>query len=412
MENSEIKMEKSPSRKFYLDYWRTFMVLLVVIHHSYLSYVIGYDWYVSDVVKALPYLWSSITLDVFMMPIMFFIAGYFAFPSIKKGLKRFIIKKIIRIALPFLIGIIFLAPIMMYLSIIHYFPLWDISFFDFWLNYYFTDQYMDPSHYWFLSLLFFFFIVFAAIYAIMRRMFENTYKKSELKKASKRSIIVFVITFLAITISLFFLTGLIYPDGYWTYFLGIKFLKVQITRLILYLLFFIMGIIVFIKRIELSKKFLKATPLLIFLTIISTVAFRFFKFEIIIQQFLDLGFLRADLQFYNAIVHVLYCFLVFITLMAIFQKYLNRHSKVLSRVAANSYKIYIVHLVWVVLIQYWIVDLQIDIFLKFLITAIGAFILSLGTSEILRLIKHSLLKTLNLNKEVLNNMKILRNKSD
>ena len=190
MENSEIKMEKSPSRKFYLDYWRTFMVLLVVIHHSYLSYVIGYDWYVSDVVKALPYLWSSITLDVFMMPIMFFIAGYFAFPSIKKGLKRFIIKKIIRIALPFLIGIIFLAPIMMYISIIHYFPLWDISFFDFWLNYYFTDQYMDPSHYWFLSLLFFFFIVFAAIYAIMRRMFENTYKKSELKKASKRSIIV------------------------------------------------------------------------------------------------------------------------------------------------------------------------------------------------------------------------------
>jgi peptidoglycan/LPS O-acetylase OafA/YrhL len=173
-----------------------------------------------------------------------------------------------------------------------------------------------------------------------------------------------------------------------------------------------MGIIVFIKRIELSKKFLKATPLLIFLTIISTVAFRYFKFEIIIQQFLDLGFLRADLQFYNAIVHVLYCFLVFITLMAVFQKYLNRHSKVLSRVAANSYKIYIVHLVWVVLIQYWIVDLQIDIFLKFLITAIGAFILSLGTSEILRLIKHSLLKTLNLNKEVLNNKKILRNKSD
>ncbi len=393
MEKTQIKMGKSSYRKYYLDYWRTFMVLLVIIHHSYLPYVIGYDWYISDVVKTLPYTWSSITLDVFMMPIMFFIAGYFAFPSIKNGVKRFITKKIIRIVLPFFIGIIILAPIIMYISIIHYFPLWDISFFDFWLNYYFTDQYMDPSYFWFLSLLFFFFIVFAAVYAVMKRKIENTYKKSELKRVSKLSIIVFVIIFLATSIVLFYLTGLVYPDGSWYYFIDIKFIKMQITRSILYLLYFIMGIIVFIKRIELSKKFLKATPLLIILTIISTVAFRFFKFDIYIQAFFDMGFVQADLQFYNAIIHVLYCFLLFITLMAIFKKYLNRRSKVLSRLAANSYKIYIVHLVWVVIIQYSTVDIQINIFYKFLITAIGAFILSLGTGELLRLIKHAFIKT-------------------
>jgi len=192
---------------------------------------------------------------------------------------------------------------------------------------------------------------------------------------------------------LFYLTGLTYPDGSWNYFIGIKFLKLQITKSILYVLFFIMGIIVFIKRIELSKKFLKAVPLLIVVTIISTVAFLFFKFDIYFQQFFDLGFIRADLQFYNAIVHVLYCFLIFITLMAIFKKYLNRHSKVLSRIAANSYKIYILHLVYVVIIQYSIVDLQIDIFFKFLITAIGAFLLSWGTSELIRLMKQGFIKT-------------------
>lgn len=282
---------------------------------------------------------------------------------------------------------------MMYISIIHYFSLWDISFFDFWLNYYFTNQYMDPSYFWFLSLLLLFFIMFAAVYAVMKRKIENTYKKSELRRVSKLSIIVFVIIFLATSIVLFYLTGLVYPDGSWYYFIDIKFIKMQITRSLLYMLYFIMGIIVFIKRIELSKKFLKATPLLIILTIISTVAFRFFKFDIYIQAFFDMGFVQADLQFYNAIIHVLYCFLIFITLMAIFKKYLNRRSKVLSRLAANSYKIYIVHLVWVVIIQYSTVDIQINIFYKFLITAIGAFILSLGTGELLRLIKHAFIKT-------------------
>lgn len=112
---SESKMEKISNRKYYFDYWRTFTVLLVVIHHSYLAFVIGYDWYVSDAVKILPFTWFSIILDVFMMPIMFFIAGYFTFPSIKKGIKRFMLKKVFRIAIPFFIGIIFLAPIMTYI---------------------------------------------------------------------------------------------------------------------------------------------------------------------------------------------------------------------------------------------------------------------------------------------------------
>jgi len=393
MEKTQIKMGKISDRKYNMDYWRTFMVLLVVVHHSYLSYVIGYDWYVSDVVKTLSFTWSSIILDVFMMPIMFFIAGYFSFPSIKKGVKIFMLKKVFRIAIPFFIGIIFLAPVMTYISIIHYFPSWDISFFDFWLNHYFTDQFMDPSHYWFLSLLLFFFIVFAAVYAVMKRKFDNIYEKSELKPASKLSIIVFIIIFLAASIVLFYLTGLTYPDGSWTYFLGIKFLKLQITKSILYVLYFFMGIFVFIKRIEISKKFLKNIPLLIVVTIIATIAFRFFKFDIYVQQFFDLGFVTADMQFYNAIVHVLYCFLIFITLMAIFRKYLNRRSKILSRLAANSYKIYLLHLVYVVIIQYSIVDIHIDIFFKFLITAIGAFLLSWGTSELIRLMKQGFLKT-------------------
>jgi peptidoglycan/LPS O-acetylase OafA/YrhL len=398
MEKAEIKMEKSPSRKYYYDYWRAFMVISVLIHHSYLSYVIGYDWYVNDLVKTLEFTRLSIILDVFMMPIMFFIAGYFAFPSIKNGVKRFILKKVIRIAIPFAIGVLFLAPIMLYLYVISHFPLWEIDFFDFWLNYYFTDTFMDPSHYWFLSLLFFFFMVFGAVYAVTKRRLLNIYEKSEEKPNRKIRIIVIIMAFLLISIVLFYIAGFVYPDGSWYYFLDIKFLKLQITRSILYLLYFIMGIFVFIKRIKLPKKFLKFTPLLIVLSIIATIAFCFFKFDIVLPVYLNWGFLPPDYQLYNAIVHILYCFLIFITLMAFFQTYLNRQSKLLSRIAANSYKIYLVHLIWVVIIQYLLLEIQIFVFFKFLITVIGAFGLSLLTGELLRLIKRGFVGILKLKK--------------
>ena len=106
MEKTEIRMEKSSSRVYFYDYWRAFMVIAVLIHHSYLSYVIGYDWYVNDLVQTLYFTELSITLDIFMIPIMFFIAGYFAFPSIKHGIKRFMLKKVIRIDIPFAIGVL------------------------------------------------------------------------------------------------------------------------------------------------------------------------------------------------------------------------------------------------------------------------------------------------------------------
>lgn len=395
MEKTEIKIEKSSSRVYFYDYWRAFMVIVVLIHHSYLPYVIGYDWYVNDLVQTLIFTELSIILDVFMMPIMFFIAGYFAFPSIKKGVKPFILKKFIRIAIPFFIGVLFIAPIMMYIYLISHFPLWEINFFDFWLNEYF-GPFFDISHFWFLSLLFTFFIVFAVVYATMKIRLQKIYENSELKTVSKSRIMIYGIIFLATSIVLFYVTGLYYPDGSWNTIFRI--FTLQISRSILYVLFFILGIFVFIKRLKLPKKFLKFAPLLIILSIVATIAFRFFKFDIVIQAYIDLGFLPANLQFYNAIVHILYCFLIFITLMAVFQNYLNRQSKLLSRIAANSYKIYLVHLVWVVIIQYLLIEIQIDLFFKFLITAIGAFGLSLGTGELLRLIKRGFVGILKLKK--------------
>lgn len=367
----------SSARVYYLDYLRAFIILVVIIHHSLLPYVIGFDWTINDAVKTFPYTLACNINDVFMMPIMFFIAGYFAFPSIKKGVKNFISNKVIHILLPFFIGITFLAPIISYLGAIHR-GIINVSFTYYWSNVYFK-YFINPHHFWFLSSLFFFFMVFSLVYSLMKNKLESIYEKSQLNPVSLTSIILFVILFLAISILLFYYAGRKYPDGSW--YGGYKFIVFQITRWTEYILYFTMGVIVFIKRIEFSNKFLKFVPLLIFVTILSTLIFCVFKFQIYYSP--DMGLLKANIQFYNAIVHVIYCFIIFIMLMTFFKKYLNRPLKVLSRLASNSYVVYIVHMVYTILIQYYIFDMQIHIFYKFLITIIGTIIMSLVTSKII-----------------------------
>lgn len=371
-------------RIYYMDYLRGFIILVVVIQHSVLPYVIGLDWIINSAEKNLSSTLLILVNDVFMMPMLFFIAGYFAFPSIEKGLKYFILNKVIRLALPFFIGIIFLAPIISYTGA-SYHKLIDVSFGYYWSHIYFKD-FINPHHFWFLSLLFFFFCAFAVVYALLKDILADKYEKSKSEPVKAGNIIFFVSLFLVTAVALFYSTGGKYPDGSW--YANFKFIIFQITRSTGYLLYFIMGIIVFIKRITFSKKFLNFLPVLIVVASIASVAFLFFK---ILVYYANMGFLNTNIQLYNALIHIFYCFLIFITLTAFFKKYLNRTSRVLSRFSRNSYTVYLVHLVYTILIQYYIVDIKIPLFSKVLLTVIGTLIMSIATSELLKLIWISLL---------------------
>ena len=71
------------TRIAFLDHIRTLMVLLVVVYHSVAAYsTVAPHWWthdttslVSDIIRE----W----FDVFTMPVLFFVAGYFALSSIK-----------------------------------------------------------------------------------------------------------------------------------------------------------------------------------------------------------------------------------------------------------------------------------------------------------------------------------------
>ena len=364
-------------RIYYMDYLRAFIILIVIILHSLLPFVMGYEWFINDKVKTYPFTAASVIMDTFIMALMFFIAGFFALPSIRKGTGRFIKGKVIRILIPFFIGTIFLSPIMSYLSLTYYKAV-SVSFTKYWASTW-IKGFMNPAHFWFLFILFSFFIIFSLIYSIWKEKIEYIYEASKENPMGIIGISVITVIFIIFAIGLFYLTGKKFPDGSW--FRSMKFVSIQMTRFTAYIFYFAAGVIFKMRRVKLNESFLRFTPLFIFAAVGATFFFNAFKFLVYWSP--TGGFMQPKIQFYNAIVHVLYCFFMSITLLMTFRRYLNFYSKALKKIADNSYTVYFVHMIFTVAIQYNTAGMEISLFKKFLINAFGTIFLSYFASELI-----------------------------
>ena len=167
-------------RVWFLDHMRYVLVLIVVVFHCILSQVAFF----SEAV-----VWDPRSLTIatcfcffcyaFQMPLLFFLAGYFAVPSLQsKGPGRFVVSKLFRLLIPAALVLIFLNPIHRYLfhwsrdfkaglpsmRYLEYLPQFfaGVS----WLEF---DSLMaweySILHLWFITLLFFFFVSYAFIAA-------------------------------------------------------------------------------------------------------------------------------------------------------------------------------------------------------------------------------------------------------
>ena len=87
--------ERKTDRLWFFDNVRSLAVLLVVLFHAGISYshVVPW-WYVVDSSRSLLFDVFTAILAVFIMPILFFAAGYFALPSLQaKGPAEFLKRK-------------------------------------------------------------------------------------------------------------------------------------------------------------------------------------------------------------------------------------------------------------------------------------------------------------------------------
>lgn len=160
----------SSTRINFLGNLRAFVVLLVIVLHGALTYMVKPPtwWYVIDQQNHPLFTTLVLLIDVPIMQIMFFISGYFALPSLqKRGAAGFSREKFMRIGLPWLAGVLLLAPPTTYL--IYLSRAVPVSLLDFWRRD-FWGELFQQSVYWYLGVLLALFLLLALVYESSERL--------------------------------------------------------------------------------------------------------------------------------------------------------------------------------------------------------------------------------------------------
>lgn len=157
---------------------RNIVMLSVVLYHAVAAYSTMVPWWAAhDNTTVLADLVRQV-FDVYMMPVFFFIAGYFAVSTLqKKGLGAFIADKLKRLGIPWLLVMLTIVPLSVYSQQMRNAVGEGVP--DFW-NYLITTYLgsfgtvglgnvpVGQMHLWYISLLIVFFIIFGLIYQMCR----------------------------------------------------------------------------------------------------------------------------------------------------------------------------------------------------------------------------------------------------
>jgi glucan biosynthesis protein C len=221
------------TRTIFLDQLRTFVTVLVVILHGSMTYMVYAPawWYVVDSQQSLFFTMLVLLIDVPIMPTMFFIAGYFALPSlVRRGAMEFRREKFLRIGLPWLFGLLLLAPPIAYMT---YFSRGaPISLFEFWSSQFWSVAFQQ-SVYWFLGVLLFLFLGLSLAYQFGG---AETLQKRQVRLPDWR----FFVTFLVVVGSAKLLLNQFFAVDSW--FNNLYIVVFQPLRVPLYLGYFWLGL--------------------------------------------------------------------------------------------------------------------------------------------------------------------------
>ena len=377
------------SRLLFFDNVRSSVVLLVVLFHAAISYgnVVPW-WYVVDSRRSQLFDVFTAILAVFMMPVLFFVAGYFALPSLQdKGPAAFLKSKIRRLGIPWLFGVFFLVPIMPYVR--HYSRSADngevaLSYWRFWVTSMSSSGWFRyaplnlledrfyPGYFWFISLLLCFFVVLCLLYEARKKWLGGSVHFSQAEAASSRSILVRLLLFGFISSVGFLAVGWLSSFESWVIIANV--LMFQPANLALYVCYFSFGVYAFSRRWFANGHGLGRLttwgPICLLLSI---------GYLIVVKK--ALAGPTKELAIAFGFSHSFLCLGFVVVLISFAWRYWNRPSTIGQRLASNSYNIYLVHLPIVVAFQLLLAGWQGPALVKFTSVAVASVLSSYGISQ-------------------------------
>lgn len=382
-------------RSRWIDYLKSFIIVVVVAHHSALAYTTfaafnpeAYILSTNPIVDIQRWLGLDIFVsfnDIFFMFLMFFISGLFMVRSLqKKGSGPFIKDRFKRLFIPFILG-------GTALMLIAYFPSYYVAKSDGniirYIQDFFTVESWPVGPPWFIWVLFLFNILFVILFPGIKILLNRWAEK--LNRLQMRPVAFYLILF-AITWILFAPVAFMVGAGRWS---GIGPFDFQTSRILAYFGYFVFGALIgstqfnqglFGENSALVRKrnLWCILALVIFVAISLNSSFR------VLERLAINGYITP------AIAWMIYftffaasCSASCLAYISIFRQGVKKSYKWWDSLSENAYLIYLIHYVYVVWVQFFMLHIQLPAFLKFLIVFAASLLLSWGTSHLFRKIR-------------------------
>lgn len=359
------------TRFHYLDNVRALAMFAGIVFHAALAYspLMHNLWFTTSSQSAAVFDIFSWFIHLFRMPVFFLISGFFTVMLIqKRGITGLLKNRSLRILLPFIV--FYPLIIWSYMTLIEWgtnnvenlSPM--LQFFKMMKDVPNAPApELSTTHLWFLFNLFLFVLTVALMYKL--KFFQSKF----ISKITSVKFVIFI--FPLMLVPALFTQSVPHPAPE-------KFYP-QIWSFGFYGLFFILGSMVFLKQNILDelnryKNWLLAASIIIYIyfyyclpetitldVIMAMMAGTNYDLSYFIKQ-MPLAIAEA----YIAVYMTVYCLLIG-------KQFLNKHNKIFKLISDSSYWVYIIHMPVLLMLQFVLLDIEMNIWFKFVISIVVTF---------------------------------------
>ena len=373
----------APLRIAAFDRARTFIILLVLLHHS----VVNYTYFGSgDKMRWLGFDLVVLFNDSFFMAFMFFISGLFVRDSLtRKGPAIFLRDRAWRLGVPYLVSVFVLMPIAYYPTFLRYHlpGTTDFNFLHFWWRTLTVGPWPSGPA-WFLWVLLALGAMAAAVWSAARGIIWSA---GQLIFSARNRPMLACAVFLVVSVAAYVPMHLIFGDASWLE-PGRFPLPIQTSRILLYTTYFFTGVGVgavslraglFAETRELARRW----PLWLALALVCYAAILFLVY---VHHNWVASFDSPPLQWRvgYGLAFAMFSAAMTFTVPAIFLRFAESDWRLLDALQPSAYGVYLLHYIFIIWLQYAVYDCSLPAGIKFAIVFAGTLAMSWGLTMMLR----------------------------
>ncbi|MBR8840243.1 MAG: acyltransferase family protein [Stigonema ocellatum SAG 48.90 = DSM 106950] len=376
MTNTTIEPSIQSSRLWFIDHVRVFLTVLVVAHHAGQPYgPTGGKWLIFNPERAEILSPFFAVNAAFFMGLFFLVSGYFLPGAYdRKGAKVFLRERLRRLGVPILFFAFLIFPLVSYFADSD-----KLSLIQFLFQVYLGQGQIQVGHLWFLMHLLF----YALCYVLWRKVIQSDAKfnlnRQQIAVPSHRLIFTYLIGLAIAT----FLVRIQYPIDTWKGVFWI--IPAELAHLPQYLSFFVVGILSYrhnwFRRMPTRRGF-------IWLGIGLVAALLHYGYSAGRKHWFPVQIIAKGGWNWRSLLwstwEATICVGLCIGLLVFFREQCHRPGKWGKWLSANTYAVYLIHVLIIVPLQFLLAGFAVSPLLKFLVVTLIGVPLCFLLSDFLR----------------------------